>query len=148
MTDGFRSRLSRDCGFDMAGLVAADRPPFGGIDGVSGGADLASAGGISEDTPAVSCILHRREWNVDVLPAASGEDSYGAPLVLTRSLRWVPPTTALLQRRTTKRLYFWPCPAIGLLDLRILERMKRKKQEGPYIRVRDIGVRSGEVLFL
>jgi hypothetical protein len=22
----------------------------------------------------------------------------------------------LLQRRTTKRLHFWPCPAIGLLD--------------------------------
>src|SRR5216110_195328 len=28
-------------------------------------------------------------------------------LFLPRWLRWVPPTTALLQRRTTKRLYFW-----------------------------------------
>src|SRR6184192_4021153 len=27
--------------------------------------------------------------------------------VFPRRLRWVPPTTALLQRRTTKRLYFW-----------------------------------------
>src|SRR5207253_10169342 len=53
----------------------------------------------------------------DTPPAASGEDSSSPPqaariptasrFVFPRWLRWVPPTTALLQRRTTKRLYFW-----------------------------------------
>jgi hypothetical protein len=52
----------------------------------------------------------------DILPAASGEDSYCLPLGSTRWLRRVPPTTALLQRRTTKRLYFGPYPALGLVD--------------------------------
>jgi hypothetical protein len=38
----------------------------------------------------------------------TGEDSYGVSLVLRDGFGWVPPTTALLQRRTTKRLYFGP----------------------------------------
>jgi hypothetical protein len=42
----------------------------------------------------------------DILLSLKGEDSYGASLVFARSLRWVPPTTALVRRRTTKRLYF------------------------------------------
>jgi hypothetical protein len=55
--------------------------------------------------------------------------------MLVRSLRWVPPTTALLQRRTTKRLNFWPSPAIGLVDGRILERTEGKNKGAlyPYI---------------
>ncbi len=43
-------------------------------------------------------------------PAAEPNASTGipteSPLVLRESLQWVPPTTALLQRRTTKRLNF------------------------------------------
>src|SRR2546429_3795747 len=33
--------------------------------------------------------------------------------VFPRWLCWVPPTTALLQRRTTKRLYFWAARPVG-----------------------------------
>src|SRR6267378_5690020 len=35
------------------------------------------------------------------LLSLKGEDSYGLSLVFARGRRWVPPTTALLQRRTT-----------------------------------------------
>ena len=52
---------------------------------------------------------------VDILPACKRR-GFLRSRMLVRSLRWVPPTTALLQRRTTKRLHFWPCPAIGLVD--------------------------------
>ena len=44
---------------------------------------------------------------VDILLSLKGEDSYGLSLVFAKGRRWVPPTTALLQRRTTKRLHFW-----------------------------------------
>jgi hypothetical protein len=40
-----------------------------------------------------------------------GGDSYGNSLGYRELLRWVPPTTSLLHRRTTKRLNFRQCPA-------------------------------------
>ena len=51
----------------------------------------------------------------DVLPAASGEDSYGVGCGSDLFGGFLP-QPPLLQLRTTKRLQFWPCPAIGLLD--------------------------------
>src|SRR5882762_2342995 len=54
--------------------------------------------------------------------------------ILVRSLRRVPPTAALLQRRTTKRLYFGPCPALGLVDRRNIEQSEEKRKRALYPR--------------
>jgi len=52
-------------------------------------------------------------------------------LVLRESLRWVPPTTALLQRRKTKEALLLGCPPVGLVDERTLGWPIQKGQ--PYI---------------
>jgi hypothetical protein len=52
---------------------------------------------------------------LDILPAANGEDSYGVGCWSDLFGGFLP-QPPLLRRRTTKRLYFWPCPAIGLVD--------------------------------
>ncbi len=51
------------------------------------------------------------ENHFDILAAINGSDSYGNSLGYREMLRWVPPTTGLLHRRTTKRLNFRHCPA-------------------------------------
>src|SRR5437016_9372234 len=53
---------------------------------------------------------------IDILAAASARIPTASRFVSPRWLRWVPPTTALFQRRTTKRLYFWAGPPIGRSD--------------------------------
>ena len=68
---------------------------------------------------------------IDILPAANGEDSYGVGCWSDLFGGFLP-QPPLFQRRTTKRLHFWPCPAIGLVDARILERTAGKNK-GPYI---------------
>src|SRR5207249_11479888 len=46
-------------------------------------------------------------WEVTSSPPQAARIPTASRFVFPRRLRWVPPTTALLQRRTTKRLYFW-----------------------------------------
>src|SRR5207249_7583968 len=50
---------------------------------------------------------------IDILAAASARIPTASRFVPPRWLRWVPPTTALLQRRTTKRLYGPPGKCTG-----------------------------------
>ena len=50
-------------------------------------------------------VLSSSVQSFDILLSLKGR-GFLRSRMLVRSLRWVPPTTALLQRRTTKRLYF------------------------------------------
>ena len=68
--------------------------------------------------------------------------------MLVRSLRWVPPTTALFQRRTTKRLLFWPCPAIGLVDGNNSRTNGREKTRALYPRLERRGFTAHSVKIL
>src|SRR5260370_33952914 len=58
-----------------------------------------------------STELHRDTRNtqsrVDILLSLKGRGFLRPPAGFAGWLRWVPPTDALLQRRTTKRLHFW-----------------------------------------
>jgi hypothetical protein len=67
---------------------------------------------------------------LDILLTLKDEDSYGAGFW---SLRWVPPTTALVQRRTTKRLYFWAGrPKVLFEDERVYDESEEKAKRKPY----------------
>jgi hypothetical protein len=75
---------------------------------------------------------------VDILLALTelrlkGEESYGAGF-WSGSLRRVAPKTALLQRRTTKRLYFWATrPSVLFGDEQVYDRSEEKAKRKPYI---------------
>jgi hypothetical protein len=76
--------------------------------------------------------LCARQLEVDSLPAANGEDSYGVGCWSDLFGGFLP-QPPLLRRRTTKRLYFWPCPAIGLVDGEDFRTNGREKHWEPYI---------------
>ena len=66
---------------------------------------------------------------------------------MVRSLRSVPPTTALPQRRTTKRLYFGPSPALALLDKEKSKAVGKKKKEPNIPGLNAEALRPGAVKF-
>src|SRR2546429_6242333 len=75
---------------------------------------------------------------IDILAAASARIPTASRFVPPRWLRWVPPTTALLQRRTTKRLYFRSEEHTSELQSRLhlvcrllLEKKKRMQMQSP-----------------
>jgi hypothetical protein len=60
-------------------------------------------------------LMKLADTSVDILPAASGEDSYGVGF-LVRSLQRVPPTTALTSAEDNEEALLLGYPPIGLVD--------------------------------
>ena len=75
---------------------------------------------------------------IDILPAANSEDSYGVGCWSDLFGGFLP-QPPLQPRRTMKRLNFWSCPAIGLVDGGVLERTAGKNKGALYPRLERRG---------
>ena len=73
-----------------------------------------------------------RAPNFDIVPAASGEDSYGLRCFLRGFGRFLP-QPPYFSGGLTKRLHFWAGPPIGLLDMKNIELAEQKGKKEPYI---------------
>jgi hypothetical protein len=72
--------------------------------------------------------------NIDILPAASGEDSYGASLVFYEVSSLGSSHNRLTSAEDNEEASLWAYPALGLLDGRSIGSWKEKRKR-PYILV-------------